>query len=840
MSPATLSRAGVARATLATNAAAMGTTYNTCRNNYFTCMDQFCANRDDQYRRCVCSSRLSDVREMQRVLNQTQTQLKDFQDYNIDSVDKTAGEVKAMLTATAGEYAAYKSRDNSDSTNTLQSISSILAGTRSNALSTAGTLDIAGDINQIWGTTDFISGADISTLEGDKLYNAVHNQCYEMVAESCGSISTLNMVVSAYGMVVEQDCNTIMTNLNNKKTAAQTAIRQTERELNVARLDNYNVHNSAEINECIAQVRKDITADTACGANYIHCADVTGKFLNYVTGEPIYTPDFYRLEKQLTVDGDILTQPLNQLLVSVLNKKRDYAKRGLDTCRDIADPVWEEFLRQAITEIYQVQQQKVRTVKDECISVVTDCYDTQRGQLKDFSIQDKQALLGQAVELTEELCRVKLETCSNLYAGGPGGMEELLKFVSNVQTAVIADDCERYLEKSITEYCSFALDSNHPYPYSCRVKPSGSWDCLTNPGSSNKCDSDPKSKDDALYYTISTLAKENCTRPSQQDKTVTTTTLPPDVQKSVNSVFDRLYNNMWGLLGGICRSMDGEWVNELQVGDICVTNDPEKDPCPTTMEAEHSEYKKTVFSHSSWGQCERSYCYASGDMYVLRGKKYCCMEGYTYDTTKRKCVMTDTYCQINVPGSRWEPKCTKGTGEVPTENGCATESCRCESGLVSYMGQCRLFTCEMGGAEKDSTCAGAGTGEGGCLSMGCRCPTGMMPSYVSETEDGNISTQQGIIKMCIEASSCPDGAQKDEDCIEGEFGPTCVTEGCSCMDGYTVDLGNETCVGGTKSTDCPENAFFHKNCSSANLTGRCVSDGCACREGFTPTGGQCI
>ena len=48
------------------------------------------------------------------------------------------------------------------------------------------------------------------------------------------------------------------------------------------------------------------------------------------------------------------------------------ASRGLDTCRDISDAVWDEFLRQAISEIYQGQQKRVRQVKNECIEIVTN------------------------------------------------------------------------------------------------------------------------------------------------------------------------------------------------------------------------------------------------------------------------------------------------------------------------------------------------------------------------------------------------------------------------------------------------------------------------------------
>jgi len=65
-------------------------------------MDQFCAQQNESYRRCVCSSRLEDIKAQERLLSQTANQLQDFKDLNIEVIPKTAAEVKAMLSATAG------------------------------------------------------------------------------------------------------------------------------------------------------------------------------------------------------------------------------------------------------------------------------------------------------------------------------------------------------------------------------------------------------------------------------------------------------------------------------------------------------------------------------------------------------------------------------------------------------------------------------------------------------------------------------------------------------------------------------------------------------------------
>ncbi|MDR1696640.1 MAG: hypothetical protein LBR41_00235, partial [Rickettsiales bacterium] len=237
--------------------------YNSCRDVYFTCMDQFCAAKDDKYGRCVCSARLPKIQADLRTLDQAAGSLRDFADYNINAIPKTAAEVNAMLSATGGENAITS--DESDAAAKLAGISSILGSAKKNALSTAGTLDIAGSVTGIWQASDLIGSGNVNNLTGVALYDQMHLQCAAMAQSACQSGNTLDMVVSAYGMYIEQDCNMVAAGVYKQRTAELGAISAAEREMNIARLENYNAHNSDTINTCIAKVRQDITASSACG-----------------------------------------------------------------------------------------------------------------------------------------------------------------------------------------------------------------------------------------------------------------------------------------------------------------------------------------------------------------------------------------------------------------------------------------------------------------------------------------------------------------------------------------------------------------------------------------------
>lgn len=443
-----------------------GSNYNSCRDAYFSCMDQFCATLNENYRRCICSSKLGNIQAQEKKLSQTADSLNDFEALNIDAISKTAAEVKAMATATSGESSIRK--DKSDSAKNLNSIGAVLQNTKQKSLSTAGTLDIAGDIRAIWNTTHLIGGTNIANLTGESLFNAVNTQCNDLMKEYC-SEPDLRMVSTAYGMYIENDCSILQNNLDKQTVAANASIRSTRHKMQDARLENYDAHNSLDVNDCIARVRKSITNDAVCGDDYIHCLDFSGKYLNVTTGEAIYSPDFYQIENQLSLSGDVLKNNKNAGFINMLNNKKTFAEKDLDLCRDNADYVWNEFLRQAIVEIYQGQQKRVATVKNECLQVVNQCYLKQSDSLTNFTDDSSQMIFVRALELSEEMCADKLNTCSNLYGGGSEGLNILIATMTGITDLTIEQSCPTLLANFAKSICAVPnSDSLHAYPYGCR------------------------------------------------------------------------------------------------------------------------------------------------------------------------------------------------------------------------------------------------------------------------------------------------------------------------------------------------------------------------------------
>ena len=185
--PSGLVRAAAnARATAVFNdISKIGGGYAACREAYATCMDQFCANANDTYRRCYCSEKFTEFRDTELALDQAKTLLMQFEDNNLNAVDKTAAEVDAMYSATVGEAAIKK--DTSAAQSVLNEIGDLLTGKKkaSSANSTTSlgimSLDFSSDIGDVWGgggTSIFDSGTgvDLTSLEGQDLYNASNKQ----------------------------------------------------------------------------------------------------------------------------------------------------------------------------------------------------------------------------------------------------------------------------------------------------------------------------------------------------------------------------------------------------------------------------------------------------------------------------------------------------------------------------------------------------------------------------------------------------------------------------------------------------------------------------------------
>jgi hypothetical protein len=535
--------ATAARATAVFNdVSVLGADYEKCYNAYNTCMDQVCWNASSEFRRCICSGDYESLRDMNTALDSAQIMIDNFNDINLMNVELTAGQVGAMSSATSGEIAAVA--DTSAMSEMLAQIGDLLSG-KSTAEDSNKNWEISFNIDDamqdIWTGGVSSDNVDLTGLSGDALYNALNSQCLSLASSSCTNDAMMNMVKNAYSIIIGQDCDLYEQAVERKKTQISDNLRNANNELRAARLREYMSHNSASMNECIANVKKEITSDSACGENYKRCLDFTGQFINVSTGEPIYSTRLFQLAGQIKLENP--TAPENSAFIAGLNGYRNRAQSALDSCRDDADAVWDAFVNQALVEISQAQDRKLQEVKDSCVVTIKDCYNSTTETLNSTFEATSGRTAAASGAAAAAMCRDQVLVCSALYTPAGGtictfdvnnkitnaetcGLKELLNFVNAMNSAIISSGCKSALESYITETCAPGVgDIDKTAPYGCRLM-----------------------APEKLLGNLQSYAKTFCADPNSAETT-----------EIINQVMTNVRANMSSQLGTMCGASNGRW-----------------------------------------------------------------------------------------------------------------------------------------------------------------------------------------------------------------------------------------------------------------------------------------
>ena len=471
---ATTSTSVISRAATDTKSTAMsmtqtGAEYEQCKNTYFSCMDQFCTLKNDDYRRCSCNDRVFDLAAVRDVLQQAGEKLTVFTE-NLDVVGMTAAQAKSMRTETEGETALTK--DNSASKALLQAIMNSIRGEDSSVggkYSDLNSISISFDTVNAFGTVD--AGQAIAAYNGNALYNAVYPQCRNAVRADCNDAS-LQRAITAYLMAIEQDCNTVQTAIEQTQKNMKSAVREGSAMLDLARIENRQKHNSSDITTCINEVESAILSEQVCGENYHKCLD-NGEFIDISTGAPITgVEDFYKLEKMLVFsDGveaanqKLAKNPSNRVFVqSFENRTKKFALPALDKCTEKADFVWSEYLDKAMLDIYYAQRAKVSEIKQGCFDYISACY--VNGDKAITSAMSKltgdSAVLLQPdkIALNSQMCSDYINSCNNMFDNNI-----IAEYINTQQATDTLAACRAVVKQCFDNYGGTNYE-NFYYPYS--------------------------------------------------------------------------------------------------------------------------------------------------------------------------------------------------------------------------------------------------------------------------------------------------------------------------------------------------------------------------------------
>lgn len=392
--------------------------YSKCREVFNECMDEFCANKDAQLKRCACSARVNDFNKIKQQLADIDEKMLDF-NQRLLTVSMDEKDVAVLNTATEGEKAFYDTRDVSASKRALDAIAKKLNAdfdTNNYSSSIGSVLSWSLDMDSAFDTIDSIGGASTAAKSGTALYSAALPVCREMAAEVC-SDDDLALAESGYQILIGQACDTVEKTYKTAAEQARAKVMESSALLDMSRLDVHQKNNADDILTCKRKMLTMLSDSTVCGENLGKCLDITGQYIDPSTGEAFLSSDLSDLGYLITrPDGDQswTSVPGNAPFVTFLDSKKKFLETAMENCRDISDTVWDNFIEDALSQIKIAQIRKLEDVRQSCTTLVAQCLTNASDSLTAF---DARALstFGVAADMTANaMCQGVLSSCTTL------------------------------------------------------------------------------------------------------------------------------------------------------------------------------------------------------------------------------------------------------------------------------------------------------------------------------------------------------------------------------------------------------------------------------------------
>ena len=364
--------------------------YSKCKTVYFECMDEFCANKDSNLRRCACSSRIHEFDTIKKQLSDAEDKMLDFNQRLLTvSLDKEDAE--AINVATEGET-AYNVKDKTESEKLLQKITATLNNSGDSKLNNnLSSISLSLDIDSAFDSIDSLGGIATSSKTGVDLYNAARPVCIEMAHEVC-SDDELNIAQNSYKLTIQQDCETVAKSYTSRYNQAQEKIHESSALLDMSRLNLYQQKNSDDILTCKKKILTQLSDNAVCGEDLHKCLDTTGQYINPSDGSAFLSSELHNLSTLLQEPGTEekwSTVAQNESFVKFLNTKKEFLEPATEQCEEIADVVWQDFLEDALAKIKLAQNAKLEEIRQSCTQLIAECKTT---TLTDLSELDPRAL----------------------------------------------------------------------------------------------------------------------------------------------------------------------------------------------------------------------------------------------------------------------------------------------------------------------------------------------------------------------------------------------------------------------------------------------------------------
>ena len=434
--------------------------YSKCKTVYYECMDEFCANKDTNLRRCACSSRIHEFDGIKKQLSNAEDKMLDFnQRLLLVSMDKE--DVAAVNVASEGEL-AFNKKDTSASERLLQKISKTLNDSGDSRINNSlSPISLSLDMDSAWDNIDSLSGVATTSKNGLDLYNAANPICIEMAKEVC-SDDELTIVQDGYKLTIQQDCNTVSKSYTTLYNNAMNKIHESGALLDMSRLNVYQQKNSDDTLTCKKKILEQLSDNSVCGKNLYKCLDITGEYIDPSTGDAFLSENLYNLSNLIREpNSDEKWSKIieNEPFVDFLKSKKRFLIPAIEQCQDMADVIWKEFLDDALAQIKLAQNAKMEEIKRGCTTLVAECKTGALDNLSEFDARSLSVFKVMADKTANEMCNDIQNSCIALM--GISDTENnwktgMIDIAANTTFDAIIDTCAQVGRDCIIQKCNGA------------------------------------------------------------------------------------------------------------------------------------------------------------------------------------------------------------------------------------------------------------------------------------------------------------------------------------------------------------------------------------------------
>ena len=438
---------------------AVVTKYTKCREIFYECMDEFCATKDANLRRCACSSRSNEFNDIKKQMTNVEDKMLDF-NQRLLLVNMDAEDVNAINTATEGEDAFYSTRDTTKSKRALDDIAKKLNakfGDTDSGGGGLGAISLTLNVDAAFDTVDSFMGIDTTTKSGVALYNAALPICHEIAREVCAD-EEISLAQSGYQMQIEQDCNTVKKSYQAQVDQARAKVFESGALLDMSRLDAYQTRNSDDLLTCKRKMLEMLTDTTVCGTKMEKCLDMTGRYIDPTTGAAFLSVNLADLDNMITRPGVNQTWTSansSGKFITFLNDRKKYLNTATEHCEDIADTVWDAFIEDALAQIKLAQTAKLEEIRQACTKLTAECLDSAADSIENFDARALSVFGIMADRTANTMCADVQQSCATLLSstGDASWGTGIHEIATNKTYDAIVSSCTQVGQNCIIQSC---------------------------------------------------------------------------------------------------------------------------------------------------------------------------------------------------------------------------------------------------------------------------------------------------------------------------------------------------------------------------------------------------